>query len=57
MRGKDPAVLPQKLYESVIETREILGDQRLMKELRKGIAEANAGKLVPWNKVKTKLGL
>ncbi len=51
------AVLPWELYESIVETLEILGDRDLMRALRKGIAEADAGRLVPWKKVKKKLRL
>jgi len=57
-RGKPVlAVLPWALYETVAETLEVLGDEKLMKELRRSIAEMKAGKLVPWTKAKKELGL
>ena len=57
-RGKPVlAVMPWDLYESIIETMEILGDQALMAQLRQSIKEAGEGKTIPWKNVKAKLGL
>jgi prevent-host-death family protein len=50
------ALLPWELYESLVETLEILGDQDLMKALRRSLKEARAGKTVPLEKVKRDLG-
>ncbi|MGH7273497.1 MAG: type II toxin-antitoxin system Phd/YefM family antitoxin [Nitrospiria bacterium] len=57
-RGKPVlAVMPWELYESIIETLEIMGDKDLMAALRKSIKEADEGKTIPWKTVKAKLGL
>lgn len=51
------ALLPWDLYESLVETLEILGDEDLMKALRRSIKEARAGRTIPWEKVKRDLDL
>lgn len=57
-RGKPVlAIMPWKLYESLIETLEILEDEDLMAALRRGVAEAEAGKSIPWEDVKRELKL
>lgn len=57
-RGKPVlALMPWELYESIVETLEIMGDEELMAALRKSIKEADAGKAIPWKTVKAKLGL
>jgi antitoxin YefM len=57
-RGKPGlAVMPWDLYESVVETLEIMGDEDLMTALRQGIKEAAEGKVIPWETVKAKLDL
>ena len=42
------ALMPWELYDSLIETLEILGDSELVSELRQGILEIEAGKRVAW---------
>ena len=42
------ALMPWELYDSLIETLEILGDSELVSELRQGILEIEAGKGVAW---------
>ncbi len=55
-RGKPVlAVMPWDLYESIVETLEIMGDEDLMAALRRAIREAEEGKTVPWESVKAKL--
>ncbi len=55
-RGKPVlAVMPWELYESLVETLEILGDAKAMAELRRGIRELAAGRGIPWEKAKRKL--
>lgn len=55
-RGKPVlAVMPWDLYESIIETLEILGDEKMSIALHKGIEEIAAGKGVPWEKAKREL--
>jgi len=57
-RGKPVlAVLPWELYESVIETLEIMGDEDLMDSLRQSIQEMAEGKTIPWERVKKELNL
>jgi antitoxin YefM len=57
-RGKPVlAVLPWEMYESLVETIEILGDAELMTALRQSIKDAEAGKGIPWEDAKRELGL
>jgi prevent-host-death family protein len=57
-RGKPVlAILPWDLYESIVETMEILGDEKLMSDLRQGIREIAEGKGIPWEEAKKKLRL
>ena len=57
-RGKPVlAILPWEEYEALVETMEIMADERLMASLRQGIREARQGKLIPWEHAKRKLGL
>lgn len=57
-RGKPVlALMPWDLYESIVETLEILGDKKLTADLRKGIKEIDTGKEIPWDQAKRKLGL
>lgn len=56
-RGKPEAViLSEEDYESLLETLEILSDQKLMKSIKKAQEDLRKGKGVPWEKVKKKLG-
>ena len=57
-RGKPVlAVMRWELYEAIVETLEIMGDEELMAALRRGIKEAAEGETVPWETVKEELGL
>ncbi len=57
-RGKPVlAVMSWELYESLMETLEIMGDEKMMADFRRGVREAAEGKLIPWEKGKRKLGL
>lgn len=57
-RGKPVlALLPWDLYESLMETVEIMGDPDLMAHLRRAIQEANSGKLIPWEQVRRRLSV
>ena len=51
------AVIPWELYESIIETLEILGDEELSNAVRRGIKDYKLKKTVPWEDAKRKLGL
>ena len=55
-RGKPVlAIMPWDLYESIVETLDILGDAEAMAALRQGIREIAAGKGIPWEQAKRKL--
>ena len=55
-RGKPVlALMPWDLYESIIETLEILGDEKMMTALQKSIEEIAAGKGISWDKAKREL--
>jgi len=57
-RGKPVlAVMPWDLYESMMETLEILGDEDLMALLRQGIKEMKAGEGIPWEQAREELDL
>ena len=51
------AILSWELYESIMETLEIMADEEMMKTLRQDIKEMKKGKTVPWEKVKEELGI
>jgi prevent-host-death family protein len=55
-RGKQVfALMPWDLYESLVETVEILGDPVMMKSLKKGMRDIKSGKVTDWEKVKAEL--
>lgn len=57
-RGKPVlAIMPWGLYESLVETLDIMGDEALMASLRQGIKDIEDGKTIPWEQVKKDLGL
>ncbi len=57
-RGKPVlAVMPWELYDSLVETLEILSDARLMKALRRSLGEARRGKTLSTEQARKKLGL
>jgi antitoxin YefM len=57
-RGKPVlAVLSWDLYESVVETMEIMSDPEMMAAFRQGVKELEEGKGIPWEQVKRELGL
>lgn len=57
-RGKPVlAVMSWDLYESIVETLEILGDEEMTGALRKSIREAAKGKTIPWERAKRRLRL
>ena len=51
------AILPWELYESLIETLEVMGDAELMAAFRQGVQELREGKGEDWEDVKRELGL
>ncbi len=56
-RGKPVlAVMPWDLYDSLIETIEILGDEELMKALRKSLQDVKKGRTYTIAEVRKSLG-
>ena len=56
-RGKPVlALMTWDLYESIVETLEIMGDEDLMAALRKGLNQADQDETVAWDTVKAELG-
>lgn len=51
------AIVDWDLFESVMETLEIMGSPQLLMDLRRGLAEASAGKTSAWGKARKRLGL
>jgi hypothetical protein len=49
------AVMPWDLFESIVETLEIMGDMDMMDALRRGIEDVQAGNLIPIEQVKAEL--
>ncbi len=45
------------LYESLVETLDILEDEELMVAIRQGIQEAEAGQGIPWEQARQQLDL
>ena len=50
------AVMPWELFETIMETMEVMGDADLMAALRQGIEDVREGNLVPLEQVKAELG-
>ncbi len=50
------AILPWELYESIMETLEVLGDDELMAAFRRGVQDIEAGRVESWEDVKKELG-
>ena len=59
MRNKKPvlAIMPWEFYEGLIETLEIMKDEKLMADIRESGKELSEGKTIPWKDVKRELGL
>lgn len=51
------ALLSSEHYESLIETLEILTDEKLVKQLKQALKQVATGKAIPWDKVKGSLEL
>jgi antitoxin YefM len=48
-RGKPVlVVLPWEMYETLLETLEVLGDPELMEALRRSLEEIESGQAIPW---------
>jgi antitoxin YefM len=51
------AIMGWDLFETIMETLEVMGDPTLMAQLRQSIQEADVGQTRPWSAVKEELGL
>ncbi len=51
------AVLPWELYDSIMETLEIMGDGEMMAALKQGIQDVKNGKTYSWEEIKQELCL
>jgi antitoxin YefM len=51
------AIMPWELYDSIVETLEIMGDAELMAQLRESIKQVAAGETISWETVKKELDL
>jgi PHD/YefM family antitoxin component YafN of YafNO toxin-antitoxin module len=49
------AILPWEVYDSMLETLEILGDPEQMSELRRGMQDVTEGHTESWETVKARL--
>ena len=57
-RGKPVlAVMSWEFYESLLETLEVMGDEKLITMLRQSLDDIAAGKTKSWQKAKKELGL
>jgi PHD/YefM family antitoxin component YafN of YafNO toxin-antitoxin module len=50
------AIMPWDLYDTLIETLEVISDPGLMAQLRQSISEAAAGETISWAEAKSLLG-
>lgn len=59
MRHGEPvaAIMSARLYESIVETLEILSDEETAKALRKAIKDAKKAKFIPAERVRKDLGI
>lgn len=58
LRGKQKAVIMSaEEYEGWLETLDIMSDPKLVASIKQGMAELRAGKGIPWDTVKKKLGV
>lgn len=57
-RGKPVlAVMPWDLFESIVETMEIMGDHEMMTALREGVRDLQEGNVVSLDDAKRQLGM
>jgi antitoxin YefM len=55
-RGKPVlAIMTWEDYQSILETLEILGDNKAVEQLSRSIQEVKEGKTIPWEAAKAKL--
>jgi antitoxin YefM len=57
-RGKPVlAVLPWEMYETLLETLEVMGDAELMETLRRSLQELEQGQAISWEEAERLLDL
>lgn len=57
-RGKPVlALMNWELYESIMETLEIMSDEKLLAAVRRGLKDIDKGRVYHWEEVKKELGL
>lgn len=49
-------MMPAELYESILETLEVLADEEAAPRFRRALREIEAGQGIPWEAAKRKLG-
>ena len=50
-------LLSMDLYESMLETMDILGNEEIMKQLRRSAKDVSGGETIPWEEARKRLGL
>lgn len=56
-RGKPVlAIMTWEDYQTILETLEILSDEKSVEQLRRSIKEVKEGKTIPWKEAKARLG-
>lgn len=56
-RGKPVlAIMTWEDYQAILETLEILSDDKAVEQLHRSIKEVKEGKTTPWEEAKTRLG-
>lgn len=57
-RGKKVmTLLSAEVYEAIVETLEVIGDEAAFAKLRRALREIEAGKGISWNDAREELGL
>lgn len=51
------ALMPWELYETLIDTLDVLSDPLEIERFRKGLQELNEGETVPWKEARAQLDL
>ena len=51
------ALLAAERYDALVETLEVLGDAAVMRSLRRARMDIAAGKGIPWERARAKLGI
>jgi PHD/YefM family antitoxin component YafN of YafNO toxin-antitoxin module len=55
-RGKPVlAIMPWEFYESLMETLEVLSDEKLIKDFKQAVQEVARGETTPWERAKLEI--